>query len=119
MNERKDDIIIGLLVIIIIMQMYGLLFGRGNIEVVAAGEEPVAASPAALENVPTDIVATEAPGSGNLDPNRAPSLPDTRAEADAAARRQAAGGSNAHVGTVDDPSSGANLPGVPGAEGRR
>jgi len=28
MNERKDDLIIGLLVIIIILQVYGLFFGR-------------------------------------------------------------------------------------------
>lgn len=27
MNDKKDDIIIGLLVIIIIMQVYGLFFG--------------------------------------------------------------------------------------------
>ncbi len=28
MNERKDDLIIGLLVIIIILQVYGLFFGE-------------------------------------------------------------------------------------------
>ncbi len=28
MNDRKDDIIIGLLVIIIILQVYGLFFGE-------------------------------------------------------------------------------------------
>ncbi len=45
MNERKDDLIIGLLVIIIILQVYGLFFG----------EAPAAA-------VPTAPAARQSPG---------------------------------------------------------
>lgn len=82
MNERKDDIIIGLLVIIIIMQLYGLFFGQASTTTMVETVD-IQASPTVVEQLQ--------PTPPELDINKAPTkYPDD----------------------FDDPETGAKVPNV-------
>ena len=91
MNERKDDIIIGLLVVIIVLQVYGLFLGNNS------------------------AVATDDSGWQNYGGQETVTMP---ADGGAAPAQEdvvkALGEAVQKSNPADDPSSGANLPGVPG-----
>ncbi|MCR5661007.1 MAG: hypothetical protein K6G50_02630 [bacterium] len=87
MKDRKDDIIIGLMVVIIILQVYSLFFGRANI-VVDATKADIKASPtASMTMVPNEKTSDKAPKMNEQ------GLPNDNG----------------------DPTYGANVPGEPGA----
>ncbi len=90
MSERKDDIIIGLLVVIIVLQVYGLFLGN---------------------NVQT-VQDTEWQSYGNQEitlPNQDTEPPSNEVDA-----QQVLGEAVEPSSSTDDPHSGADVPGVPG-----
>ena len=89
MNDRKDDIIIGLLVVIIVLQVYGLFLGNTGVQV--SGQDD-------WQNFGDQEVTT------------LPSEENPSNEADI----KALGDAVKEVAPADDPNSGANVPGKPG-----
>ncbi len=87
MKDRKDDILIGLMIVIIILQVYALFFGRANI-VVDATNADIQASPAASLTMAPNEKTSE----------KAPKMDDRGLPTD-----------------NGDPNYGANVPGEPGA----
>lgn len=88
MNERKDDIIVGLLVVIIILQIYGLFFGNNSTSM--SGE-------ANWQNYGAQEVPT-------LSAEEQPSMDDVK---------ETLGDSVKKIDANDDPQSGANIPSAP------
>lgn len=91
MNERKDDIIIGLLVVIIVLQVYGLFLGNNS------------------------AIATDDSGWQNYGGQETVALPaDGGAVPADEGMVKALGDAVQKSNPADDPNSGANVPGVPG-----
>ncbi len=91
MSERKDDIIIGLLVVIIVLQVYGLFLG----------------------NTVQTTQDTEWQSYGNQEVIALPEQ-DTEAPSNEVDAQQALGEAVEPSSATDDPHSGADVPGKPG-----
>ena len=87
MNERKDDIIIGLLVVIIVLQVYGLFLGNNTAQMNGSWQNYGA----------QEVTTLPADGAGAQPADVNAGLGDTVKPIDA----------------NNDPSSGANVPGAP------